>query len=404
MSDLLTKLAERRASTWEKAKTHLDEVETRGDSLTGEAEATWQALNEELTALDKRIEEVSEAERRAKVANDAADEFRDVVPAGAADPSERRTDADIIAAIGRGELRGYDFLPGTERRDLTKGTATDGAELVPTSFRAQLFEHLVQASGIRRAGATVLTTDKGETIQVPKTTSFSTASIVAEAGAIGESDPQFAQASLGSYKYAFITDASSELITDSAVDLVSFLAKQGGRALGLGSDAHFVTGNGTTQPQGVADAATVGVTGGTGVTGAFTADNLIDLYYSVIEPYRVVSTWMLRDAALAAARKLKDSTNQYLWAPGLQAGEPGTLLGRPVVADQNVAAPAVSARSVLFGDFSAYFIRDVSGVRVERSDHARWDNDLVSFRFILRTDGDLIDTTGAIKAFVGGAS
>lgn len=251
----------------------------------------------------------------------------------------------------------------------------------------------------------MLTTESGEAVQIPKTTSYSTAAIVAEAGPISESDPQFAQVSLDAKKYAFIVDVSSELLTDSAVDITSFLARQGGRALGLGSGAHFITGNGTTQPNGVAALASVGKTGSAGVAGAFNGDDLIDLYYSVIEPYRVNATWMMRDASLAAARKLKDTnTGQYLWQPGLQAGEPGSLLGRPVVADQNVAAVALSARSILFGDFSTYYIRDVSGVRVERSDHARWDNDLASFRFILRTDGDLVDTTGAVKAFVGNAA
>lgn len=405
MSELLTKLAEKRATLWESAKTHLDEVETRGDSLTGEAEATWQRMNEELTALDRRIEEVTEAERRAKLADDAAAEFRDAKPAGDADPEAQRSDADILREIVSGERRGYEFTVGTERRDLTKGTATDGAELVPTSFRAQLYEHLVQTTGMRRAGATVLTTESGETIQIPKTTSYSAAAIVSEAGSISESDPQFGQVSLDAKKYAFIVDVSSELLTDSAVDITSFLARQGGRALGLGAGAHYITGNGTTQPNGVAALATVGKIGAASVAGVFNGDDLIDLYYSVIEPYRVNASWMMRDATLAAARKLKDTTTgQYLWQPGLQAGEPGMLLGRPVVADQNVAAVALSARSVLFGDFSTYFIRDVSGVRVERSDHARWVNDLASFRFILRSDGDLVDTTGAIKCFIGNAA
>jgi len=405
VSDLLQRLTERRANVWEQAKTHLDEVERSGDSLTGEAETKWQALNEELSGLDARIGELADLETRNKRAEELRAEFPAKPATGPAEGAQR-SDGEILAAIGRGELRGHEFGPSdAERRDLTKGTATDGQELVASSFRAQLYEHLINTASIRRAGATVLTTDKGEDLLIPKTTSYSSASIVAEAGSIGESDPQFGQVSLGAYKYAFIVDVSSELLTDSAIDLQSFLARQGGRALGLGASVHNITGNGSTQPQGIASVATVGKTGATSVSGAFTGDDLIDLYYSVIEPYRVNASWMMRDATLAAARKLKDTnTGQYLWQPGLQAGEPGQLLGRPVFAEQNVAAVATTARSVLFGDFSTYFIRDVSGVRVERSDHARWDTDMASFRFILRTDGDLVDTTGAVKAFVGGAT
>jgi HK97 family phage major capsid protein len=112
----------------------------------------------------------------------------------------------------------------------------------------------------------------------------------------------------------------------------------------------------------------------------------------------------MSDTAVAAARKLKDSTNQYLWQPGLVSGEPNAFLGRPLFTDPNVDAPGLSKKSVIFGDMSKYFIRDVAGVRVERSVDFAFQNDLVTWRFILRTDGDLIDTTGAVKVFVGGAS
>jgi HK97 family phage major capsid protein len=73
------------------------------------------------------------------------------------------------------------------------------------------------------------------------------------------------------------------------------------------------------------------------------------------------------------------------------------LLGRPIVTDPTVAAVGSANMSVIFGDFSAYVIRDVAGVRIERSDDFAFSSDVVSSRAILRTDGDLLDTTGAIK-------
>jgi len=165
-----------------------------------------------------------------------------------------------------------------------------------------------------------------------------------------------------------------------------------------------VTGTGTGQPNGIVTASTEGVVGAAAAAGVFTADELIDLYFSVIASYRRNGTWMLSDASMAATRKLKDTTDQYLYAPGLIAGEQSTLFGRPVVVDPNVADPAIDAKSVVFGDLSRYFIRDVRGVRVERSVDFAFQNDLVTWRFLLRTDGDLIDTSGAVKHFVGGAA
>ena len=229
---------------------------------------------------------------------------------------------------------------------------------------------------------------------------------MSEGAAIGASDPAFAKRTLGAYKYGVLIQVSSELLADTGVDLEGYLAMQAGRALGNAFGAHLVTGTGSSQPTGVITSASTGVTGGAGVTGAFTADNLIDLYFSVIAPYRNSQScsWLMKDSTLAAVRKLKDTTNQYLWQPSVQVGVPDTLLGKPVVTDPNVAAVALSAKSVAFGDFSAYFVRQVNGVRFERSDDYAFNTDLVTFRALLRGDGLTVDQTGAIKVFTGNAA
>jgi HK97 family phage major capsid protein len=161
--------------------------------------------------------------------------------------------------------------------------------------------------------------------------------------------------------------------------------------------AHFITGSGTNQPNGVVTA--IKANSGTAVQGTagLTSDNLIDLQYAVIESYANNGYWMMRRATEGKVRKIQDSDGQYLWQPSLQVGSPNLLLGRPIVTDPTVAAVGSANMSVIFGDFSAYVIRDVSGVRIERSDDFAFSSDVVSWRAILRTDGDLLDTTGAIK-------
>lgn len=401
MSDLLKRLAERRANVWENAKEHLDSVEERGGDLSGEDETKWTAFNTELTELDTRIEELRVLEERAEAADEVRERYGNP-PAPTTD--DRRDAATILAEIGRGERRGHTFEL-SERRALKKSESTKGEKIVPETFVDQLYQHLLDTSSIRQAGATVLTTDSGEPLIIPKTTGYSSAAPILESGTINDSDPTFDQVSLVPIKYGFQVKVSHELLTDSGVDLEGFLAEQGGRALGIGTSAHYITGNGTTQPQGVAGVASVGKTGATGVTGAFTGDDLIDLFYSVIAPYRAKAAWLMNDQSIADTRKMKDTnTGQYLWQPGLQAGEPAQLLGRPLYSDPAMASTGLDALSVLFGDFSTYYIRDVSGVRIERSEHANWDSDMVSFRFLMRTDGDLVDRTGSVKAFKGGAS
>lgn len=394
MSDkLIQKLVEERANTWEQAKAHLDKT---SDNYDADAEQTFQRMNDDLSAIDKRIAELTDLAKR----NQSAEAVRSEFAAAAAPKAEAKPLGDdaILRSIVAGERRSFEF------RDLTKGTATAGGNTVPTSFYGLLQEHLIENSAIRRSNVSVLTTDGGEDLQVPKTTAHPTAGIIAEGGVITESDAAFGQVTLGAFKYAFSTQVSAELEADTGVDLMGYLARIGGEALANGSGEHFITGSGSGQPNGVVTASTAGVTGGTGAAGAFTADNLIDLYYSVIAGYRQRGTWLMSDAGIKAVRKLKDANNQYLWQPGLSVAEESTLLGRPILSDTNVADPALSAKSVAFGDLSRYMIRDVRGVRVERSVDFAFQNDLVTWRFIARTDGDLIDTTGAVKHFVGGAT
>lgn len=404
MSDQLKKLAETRASAWEKAKTHLETVQAEGREFTGEADETWKRLNDELNALDARIVEVRELEDGQKAADEIRARYADAAQPADARDNGKPSDLDAIRKLASGEIRAWDFGPGEARSNLSVGTTTAGGYTVPTSFYGMLQEHLVETSGVLQSNPTVLNTASGETLQVPKTTTHSTAALITEGSSITASDAAFGQISLGAYKLAFTTQVSSELEQDTAVDLAAYLARAGGRALGIKADSYYTVGTGSSQPKGIVAAASSGVTGATSTSGAFTADNLIDLFHSVIAPYRTNACWGMNDTSVAALRKLKDTTNQYLWQPGLTAGEGATLLGKPLVTFSNMVSPGLSAKSVVFGDMSTYFVRNAGGVRVERSVDYAFTTDLVTYRFIIRTDGNLVDTTGAVKYFIGGAS
>ncbi|MEU6344479.1 phage major capsid protein [Streptomyces sp. NPDC046977] len=405
MQSYIKALQERRANVWEQAKGLLDAAEGEKRDLTAEEEQTYQRLNGDLDAIDLRVKDLTEAEQRTK---DAEAAFKGLLDKPQEQGRQKPAEESELRRWARGEIRGMSVAPpeGVAFRDLVKGTATAGGNTVPTTFYGQLIAHLIEVSGVMMAGPTVLNTASGETIEVPVTTAHSSAALTAEGTGITESDPTFAKRSLAAYKYGVLLQASSELLTDTGVDLEGYLSMQAGRALGNAFGVHAITGTGTNQPTGVVTSASTGKTGGTGVVGAFTADDLIDLYYSVIAPYRNSTScgWLMRDASLGAARKLKDLQGQYLWQPSIQVGAPDTLLGKPVHTDPNVAATALSAKSVVFGDFSQYFVRLAGGVRFERSDDYAFNADLVTYRAIIRADGLTIDQTGAIKVFAGGAS
>lgn len=413
MSEFIKRLQERRAGVWEEAKALLDTAENEKRELTAEEEQTYQRLNADLDAIDTRAKELAAAEQRNKDADEAFRALLDKEPApeqqrGAVDQETKRVRDWLTGVSGSRALEiGPSQRMPLDQRTLSKLSAGAGANTVPISFYNQLVQHMIETSGVLAAGPTVLRTATGEQLQIPKTTAHSaSAGIVAEAGTLSANEPTFGQVSLDAYKYGFLLQVSHELANDTGVDLLGYLAMQAGRALGNGFGAHLVTGTGSSQPNGVLTASTLGKTGSASVAGAPNGDDLIDLFYSVIAPYRQSSScgWMMRDATVAAIRKLKDSTGQYLWQPGLTEGSPDRILGKPVYTDPNMPAVALAAKSILFGDFSTYFVREVETVRFERSDDFAFNTDLITYRAILRGDGDQVDTTGAIKHFIGNAA
>ena len=405
-SEIVKRLRDRRHNVWEQSKEVADRAADENRAFTAEEQGTWDGLMGELDALDKRIKAALEVEERAKAADDAFDKLAGK-PADKTKPQAPETGELRAFLLGEpGAPRSYEVRPSGPvdyRNILKSGTA---GSVVPTNFYDRLVAHLIEVSAVLQAGPMVLNTSGGESIQVPKTLTHSAGAIVAEAGTIATSEPTFAQITLGAYKYGLVMYLSRELVADEGVDLEGYLAMQAGRAIGNAFGAHMVTGTGTGQPRGIVTDATLGVTGGATVAGAFTADNLIDLHFSVIAPYRASRSagWIVKDSSLGGIRKLKDGAGRYLFEPAATLGEPDTLLGKPIVTDPNVAAVALSAKSVLFGDFSQYFVRLAGGIRFERSDDFKFDADLVAYRALLRADAALVDLTGAIKFFAGNAA
>lgn len=425
-ADRVKFLQEARVKAWEKEKAIWDAAD--GRALSVEERTSVDALDVEIASNDAEIRDLTEREER----NVQADALRTKHEALFVPNVENRTgdfDAEVRSYL-KGETRGSqdkwgglavqdkeqrntkywrqmrDEALGGETRTLSRLTAGAGQNTVKTSFYDSLVQNLIVNAAMLQAGPTVLSTTSGEIIQIPKTLTHSAGALFAEAATITNSDPTFGQVSLGAYKYAALVQVSRELIDDTSVDLLGYLAFEMGRAVGNAVGADFIVGNGTAKPRGITIDTTLGVTGGAGVVGVFTADNLIDLFYSVAPPYRASSSaaWMFADATFAQVRKLKDTTNRYLWEPSLVVGAPDTILGKRVVTDPNVAVTALSAKSVIFGDFSRYYVREVSGVRFEQSNDYAFANDLVTFKAAWRADGALIDLTGAVKHFIGNAA
>lgn len=402
---LATKLLEKRAAAHEKGKEIIDRAEAEGRALTAEEETSFNTITAEMDSLRSQADRLVAFE----------DEQRDIeasmnrIPGRGEDRNQDSAEV-LLRKVLQGRNGAWDYSPTHEERQevraLVKGTPSAGGVTVPTTFYGQLMEHAIETSAILSAGATILYTSSGEEISVPITVSAPTGAQVGEGQTIPTSEPVLGKRSLYAYKYGDLCQLSRELADDSAFDLEGFIARQAGRAIGNAFGAKLVSGTGTNEPSGLMTSTTLGKTGATGAGGAPTWDDLIDLFYSVIGPYRNSPNagWLIKDGTAATLRKIKDLEGRYIWQPSVIAGQPDLIEGKPVFTDPNVPGIGLGNKSVAFGDMSAYFARIVNGVRFERSDDFAFDKDLITYRAIIRGDGVLVDQTGAVKHFAGGAS
>lgn len=397
MRDYINRQAEERGRVWEEAKALLETAATEGRDLSGEESEKYDRLNVELDSRAAVIDRMkSDLEREERAA-----EMR--LPEPKAQVREVESDADIIRQLVQGEIRRANF----ERRDLVTNVAGDGPEIVPQGFYDVLQRKLEYAGPMTMEDAvTVLRTDSGNDIKVPVESSRSAATATAEAATFGESDPQFTTLTLRAHKFGALVQISAELLNESGVDLVGYLSDQFAVALGTAVNAPLTLGTGTVEPAGIVPGSGLGKTGGTGVVGAFTFTDLVDLAHSVDSAYarRPKAGWMLNRATLGKVRSLQDGAGNFVYA--VNATGPDQLLGYSVYENPDVVAVALGAKSVLFGDLGAYHTRIVgSGIEVARSDDFAFANDLVTFRANIRLDGALGGGgTAAVKHFIGNAA
>lgn len=442
MSELTNKLHDQRLRA---ANALLEYADTPEDKWTGEVEEAYRNSNKEYDRLDgllrdEQKREEREAEWTAAAALAAAKQ-------GSQEPAAREADwlENCRKAISeeRVEKAGQyesapdprEFRPTTRsglahrlesRTTLAVGTSGSGPEVVDQTLVDQLFEKYFDDSGIMQAGPTVLRTDTGEPIKFPRLAALNPLSQAnvrrAESASIQFAEPTLDQVTLNAFKYAQASKMSREIIEDAVIDVRGLVGKVQGRNLANGLGTDLLTGTGTGMPRGivqvVTDSTGTTLTGATGQTGGLAGtvggdtdefSKLISIVFKIKPGYRRGAKWLVSDSTILALRKIKVSTagstvgvNYFAWDPG-SADTPATLLGYPVVMDPFMPSMALNAYSIIFGDFSHYYVRFVNNVRVEWSTEFAWQTDEIAVKSVVRADGDAIDDA-AFSSFKGAAS
>ncbi len=387
MSKIL-ELREKRAKAWDAAKAFLDSKRGADGLLSAEDVATYEKMEADVVNLGKEIDRLERQQALDAELNKPINTPITGQP-GQPNPENKtgRTSDEYKRAFWnamRSKAAGYEVLNA-----LQVGTDSEGGYLVPDEFERTLVEAL-EEENIFRTMAKIIQTASGDR-KIPVVASKGTASWVDEEGAIPESDDAFGQVSIGAYKLATMIKVSEELLNDSVFNLESYIAREFARRIGAKEEESFFIGNGTGKPTGIFNAtggAELGVTAASAT--AITVDEIMDLFYSLKSPYRKNAVFVMNDSTVKAIRKLKDGNGQYLWQPSISAGQPDTILNRPVKTSAYVPAIAAGAKTIAFGDFGYYWIADRQGRSFQRLNELYAATGQVGFKATQRVDGKLI--------------
>lgn len=385
-------LYDRRTETWNRAKAFLDEHRnTETGCLNAEDDATYAKMEAELEALSHEIARCERAERLESTLAKATCNPITSAPGSAMGEDSKVKPARATASYKRAfwDAMRLNTSPMEVRNALSEGVDSEGGYLVPDEFERTLVQSLADQN-IMRTLAKVIQTTSGDR-KIPVVSTHGTATWLDEGKPYNESDEAFTQISLSAFKLGTFLKISEELLNDAAFNVEQYLASEFARRIGAAEEEAFLVGDGKGKPTGIFNP-----TGGaeTGVTTSkptdISADELIDLHYSLRSPYRARAVWLMNDATVKTVRKLKDGNGQYLWQPALTAGTPDMILGRPVYTSVFVPELKAGARTVAFGDLGFYWIADRQGRSFKRLNELFATTGQIGFLASQRLDGKLV--------------
>ena len=397
----ILELREKRSKAWEAAKAFLDSHRTEKGILTAEDDAAYTKMEQEIEDLGREIARMERREALDAELNKPVNTPITGKPMPAAGDEKKGRASDEYKRNFWNAMR-MTGDPHIIRNALQEGADSEGGYLVPDEFERTLVKAL-EEENIFRSLAKIIQTSSGDR-KIPVVTTHGSASWLDEEELLSESDEVFGQTSLSAYKLGTFIKVSDELLNDSVFDLEGYISTEFARRIGSKEEEAFFTGDGSGKPTGIFAAsggADVGVT--SAAAAALTADELIDLFYSLRSPYRKKAVWVMNDSTVKAIRKLKDGNGQYLWQPALTAGTPDTILNRPVYTSSYVPAIAAGAKTIAFGDFGYYWIADRQGRSFKRLNELFATTGQVGFMATQRVDGKLI-LSEAIKVLQQKAS
>ena len=382
----VNELRTKRAKVWEQAKDFLDSHRGERGILSAEDTETYEKMEQEIVDLGREIERQEKLDAIGREMETPLMAPLTTKPEGRKKDEKTGTASDAYRDAFWAQVRSRNGISYEIRNALSEGVDSEGGYLVPDEFERTLVQAL-EEDNVIRAHAHVFTTSNG-IHKIPVVATKGVANWIDEGAPYGESDDVFAQEQIDAHKVGTLIKVSEELLQDSAFDLESYIASEFSRRIGDKEEDAFLNGDGSAKPTGILHDTLGGQVGVTAASAtAITADELVDLYYSLKAPYRKNAIWILNDATIRLIRKLKSVEGQYLWQPGLKDGEVNTILGRPYFTSPFMPTAEAGAKAILFGDLSYYWIGDRQGIAFRRLNELYAGKGQVGFMASKRLDG-----------------
>ena len=435
IEEQLKELGEKRIRLWNRAKEVYDRAAEEHRDLTAEERYNTDRLEEDIQGIEKLSERIMSSGTAREEFEQVTEAFASISTRGeradlaqrdqrmAEDlrslmrpPSEGNSLMDRTRAINQMDLDMTEaarhfaavrqgFTGNELRVIMTDAGAASGSLTVPTTVANTIYSFMVQSNNIRRI-ARVITTAGGAPMNFPRTGTHGVATqVAAQTTALAGSDPILTSMTMTAYDYGQLLPVSNDMLQDSGVDVLSYVAEQIGRGLGIVTGHDYVLGTGSGQPTGISNATAVGANGTVATGGSLIIgtgiDSFVDLQYSVADQYRNSGcAFLMHQLTGGLLRKARDgaggTVGAYVWQPsptvGVIPGQPDRLLGDPVYFDSNVGSLASAAKIAYYGAWDRFYIRDASTLSIQRSDDLYFNLNQVAFRGIIRTDSNLIDT------------
>jgi len=377
-------------SAWEQFKQKndetLNELKKKG---------TVDPLNKE--TLDRINTAIDEAKSRLDKVETAASR-----PNAAAEGKEKADEAEHKRAFNGYLRKGIDAgLADIQVKTMSVGSDPDGGYLVTPTMSNQIITKVFETSPLRQlATIETITSDSLDIIDDHDEASVET---VSETGTRNTTNtPIIAKRNIPVHEISAMPKATQKLLDDAGINIEAWLSAKVADKIGRTENTYFISGNGVGKPRGILNYA-AGTSWGqiqqvsSGVSGAFVADTLIDLVYSLKTPYANGAAFLMTRASEGKVRQLKDGSGRYLWEPSLAAGKPGMLLGYELYQAADMEEVGASSLSAAFGNFKqGYTIVDRRGITILRDPFT--DKPFVKFYTTKRVGGDVTNFE-AIKIY-----